>query len=112
MSEIIPHATLKHKQRNLRVDFPETMGLRVHRSISWIGRAEAISDDHDAGFLFLWIAFNASYADESALQGIAEKGSGRRSPGADRADQRSSRRPSWRGANSPVAAAGSGPRPL
>ncbi len=47
------------------------MGLRVHRSISWIGRAEAFSDDHDAKFLFLWIAFNAAYADESEFQAIA-----------------------------------------
>ncbi|NOX41680.1 MAG: hypothetical protein GXP05_14595 [Alphaproteobacteria bacterium] len=47
------------------------MGLRVHRSISWIGRAEQAEDDHDAAFLFLWIAFNSAYADERALQGIA-----------------------------------------
>jgi hypothetical protein len=71
MPETIPHARLKNKQRALRADFPETMGLRVHRSISWIGRSEVSDDDHDAGFLFLWIAFNAAYADEGALQGIA-----------------------------------------
>lgn len=71
MPETIPHATLKDKQRALRADFHETMGLRVHRSISWIGRAEAVDDDRDAEFLFLWIAFNAAYADEGALQGIA-----------------------------------------
>ena len=41
MSAPLPHATLKAKQRELRQGFPETMGLRVHRSISWIGRAEA-----------------------------------------------------------------------
>jgi len=34
--------------------------LRVHRSISWVDRAEAELDDHDARFLFLWIAFNAA----------------------------------------------------
>lgn len=71
MPETIPHATLKEKQRALRADFPETIGLRVHRSISWIGRAEQAGDDHDAAFLFLWIAFNAAYADEGSLQGIA-----------------------------------------
>lgn len=59
---------LKEKQRAIRSGFPETMGLRVHRSISWIGRAEACGDDHDARFIFLWIAFNAAYADESAFQ--------------------------------------------
>jgi hypothetical protein len=53
---------LKEKQRALRSEFPETMGLRVHRSISWIGRSQASTDDNDARFLFLWIAFNAAYA--------------------------------------------------
>ena len=71
MSEPLSYATLKAKQRALREGFPETMGLRVHRSISWIGRAETEQDDHDARFLFLWIAFNAAYADEGEFQGIA-----------------------------------------
>ena len=70
MSAPLPHATLKAKQRELRQGFPETMGLRVHRSISWIGRAEAAADD-DARFIFLWIAFNAAYADEQEFQGPA-----------------------------------------
>ena len=46
------------------------MGLRVHRSISWISRAEAAADD-DARFIFQWIAFNAAYADEQEFQGPA-----------------------------------------
>ena len=46
------------------------MGLRVHRSISWIGRAEAAEDD-DVRVIFLWIAFNAAYADEREFQGPA-----------------------------------------
>ncbi|KQX40915.1 hypothetical protein ASE71_10730 [Ensifer sp. Root954] len=62
---------LKTKQRALRGAFPPTMSLRVHRSISWIGRAEKEDDDTDAQFVFLWIAFNAAYADERALAGIA-----------------------------------------
>ncbi|UWU28867.1 HEPN domain-containing protein [Rhizobium sp. WSM1274] len=67
----IQYAILKSKQRELRVAFPPTMGLRVHRSISWIGRAEKEVDDTDAQFVFFWIAFNAAYADERALAGIA-----------------------------------------
>lgn len=47
------------------------MALRVHRSISWIGRGEACDDDYDAKFIFLWIAFNAAYADEYEFQSIA-----------------------------------------
>ena len=76
----LTHAALKSKQRTLRSGFPETMGLRVHRSISWIGRAEASVGDGDACFLFLWIAFNAAYADESQFQGIT---SGERATFAD-----------------------------
>jgi len=71
MPETIAHATLKEKQRALRADFPETIGMRAHRSISWIGRAEQAGDDFDAAFLFLWIAFNAAYADEGKLEGVA-----------------------------------------
>jgi hypothetical protein len=57
---------LKDKQRRLRDGFSEPFGLRVHRSISWIGRAEeeAARRDPDAQFIFLWIAFNAAYAGE------------------------------------------------
>jgi len=64
MKDIFDHAALKAKQRAIRSGFPETMGLRAHRAISWIGRAEACGADDDARFIFLWIAFNAAYADE------------------------------------------------
>lgn len=57
-------AVLKQKERDLRNGFPETMAVKVHRAISWIGRAEVERGDPDAAFLFLWIAFNAAYADE------------------------------------------------
>lgn len=70
MPKTLDHASLKSKQRAIRDGFPETMGLRVHRAISWIGRAEASGEDHDARFIFLWIAFNAAYADESDFQVI------------------------------------------
>lgn len=71
MTETLDFATLKEKQRALRDGFPETMGLRVHRSISWIGRAETCGDDADARFIFLWIAFNAAYADEREFHAVA-----------------------------------------
>ena len=68
------HAALREKERTLRSGFPETMRLRVHRSISWLGRAEAEEDDDDARFVFLWIAFNAAYADqEEFLRGEANE---------------------------------------
>lgn len=71
MSEPLSHATLKAKQRAIRADFPRTMGLRAHRAISWVGRAEACGEDDDARFIFLWIAFNAAYADEQEFQAVA-----------------------------------------
>ncbi len=70
MEAPLTQPVLKAKQRELRGGFPETMGLRVHRAISWIGRAEAAGDD-DARFLFLWIGFNAAYADEEEVQNAA-----------------------------------------
>jgi hypothetical protein len=71
MKGVLDHATLKAKQRAIRDGFPETMGLRAHRAISWIGRAEVCGDDEDARFIFLWIAFNAAYADEREFQSVA-----------------------------------------
>ena len=56
--------TLKTKQRELRKDFDESLGLRVHRALSWLARAEQEDEDMDARFIFLWIGFNAAYASE------------------------------------------------
>lgn len=55
---------LKQKQRELREGFPINLGLRVHRALSWMDRAERETEDHDAQFLFYWIAFNAEYAED------------------------------------------------
>ena len=43
---------LKSKQREIRDDFPDDFGLRVHRALSWLQRAEKEVDDCDAGFIF------------------------------------------------------------
>ena len=72
MVDTLTFAALKDKQRAIRAGFPQTMGLRVHRAISWIGRAEACDGDDDARFIFLWIAFNAAYADERAFQSVPQ----------------------------------------
>ena len=58
------YESLKARQRELREEFPPALGLRTHRALSWLGRAEQEADDHDARFVFLWIAFNAAYANE------------------------------------------------
>ncbi len=54
---------LKQRHRNEREQQPEGLSLRIHRALSWLQRAEMAEDD-DARFIFLWIAFNAAYAQE------------------------------------------------
>ncbi|MBS0558341.1 MAG: hypothetical protein JSR27_13125 [Proteobacteria bacterium] len=46
----------------------EVTRVRIHRAISWLARAEQERDDHDAQFVFLWIAFNAAYARAFGLE--------------------------------------------
>jgi hypothetical protein len=58
------HASLKERQRAEREQHPTNLALRVHRALSWLDRAERSGDDLDARFIFLWIAFNAAYANE------------------------------------------------
>lgn len=53
---------LKEKQRSLRDGFQKPLGLRVHRALSWLRRAEVEDGDHDVRFILLWIGFNAAYA--------------------------------------------------
>lgn len=36
----------------------------MHRALSWLNRAELEVEDHDARFIFLWVAFNAAYANQ------------------------------------------------
>ena len=55
--------SLKKRQREERSNYPESLGLRVHRALSWLNRSER-ADDIDAKFVFLWISFNAAYANE------------------------------------------------
>jgi hypothetical protein len=61
-SKNMNYSDLKEKQRRLRETFSDPLSLRVHRAISWLGRAEEESDDQDVQFILLWISFNAAYA--------------------------------------------------
>lgn len=62
--EPLTYQALKARQRENRDSFPNALKLRVHRALSWFKRAEAEVDDHDARFIFLWVAFNAAYANQ------------------------------------------------
>ena len=57
------YETLKTHHRKVRDDYPLSLNLRIHRALSWLNRAEQC-DDGDGQFIFLWIAFNAAYANE------------------------------------------------
>lgn len=56
------HENLKEKQRGIRDQFSTELTLRVHRGLSWFGRACEQGNDDDVRFILLWIAFNAIYA--------------------------------------------------
>jgi hypothetical protein len=56
--------SLKARQRAERETYPPNLALRVHRALSWLDRAEQCEGDDDARFIFLWIAFNAAYAND------------------------------------------------
>lgn len=73
MNQDIPDfATLKTRQRAERDAWPQSFALRIHRSISWIGRAEREHEDSGAAFMFLWIAFNAAYGGERSAFGARD----------------------------------------
>ena len=66
--------TLKDKQRRLRGAFPPSFGLRIHRALIWLGRAEAEPDDADDRFILLWIGFSTAYAGELMDDAVNERG--------------------------------------
>lgn len=59
----LEHSALKQRHRLVRDEHPTSLTLRIHRALSWLNRAEQ-SKDVDGKFIFLWIAFNAAYAQE------------------------------------------------
>ena len=66
---------LKEKQRVLRSGFKNSLGLRVHRSISWLSRAAVEQNDPDSAFIFLCIAFNSAYSQDIGIAyHVSEKG--------------------------------------
>ena len=59
----LQYSRLKAKQRAERDQYHPNASIRIHRALSWLNRAEACEDE-DGRFVFLWIAFNAAYANE------------------------------------------------
>lgn len=69
----LSYSSLKARQREIRDAFPENLALRVHRALSWLGRAEDEADDLDVKFILLWVSFNAAYASEIDSQLTSER---------------------------------------
>lgn len=70
---MLTYDALKKKNRLEREGFEEGLRLRVHRALSWLRRAEQETEDSDAAFVFLWIAFNAAYAEERGAERTGER---------------------------------------
>ena len=45
-------------------NYEDNLWLKLHRTLSWLNEAEKQKENTDLCFIFLWIAFNAVYADE------------------------------------------------
>lgn len=69
----ISHGALKQKQRSIREGFPAPIALRVHRALSWLGRAERENEDPDLRFILLWVSFNSAYAKDVGAEGGSER---------------------------------------
>lgn len=59
---------LKAKQKAVEAQHQKSALVRLHRAISWLAGSEAHPDDLDAQFVFLWITFNAAYAQELGVE--------------------------------------------
>ena len=54
---------LKKMHRELRDDcFEKEFNIRIHRSLSWLNRAEKENEDSDSKFIFLWISLSSAYS--------------------------------------------------
>jgi hypothetical protein len=67
-NEVVSADRLKAKHKQASNHHGESSRVRLHRAVSWLKRAEREQDDPDAQFVFLWIAFNAAYAQEFGFE--------------------------------------------
>jgi len=73
-SHLYSYSELKDRHRAERDGYPVSLSLRVHRALSWLDRAEKETEDADARFIFLWVSFNAAYANNlEDREGVGEQ---------------------------------------
>lgn len=63
MNSTLSPEELKQRHKKLRSNLQDAQNLRLHRAISWL-QASDECPHKDGQFVFLWIAFNAAYANE------------------------------------------------
>jgi hypothetical protein len=63
---------LKPRHRAERAHYPHHVSLRVHPTLSWLYRDKSCEIDFDGQFVFLWVAFNAAYAQELTCLNVSE----------------------------------------
>ena len=59
----VTYTTLAKRWEEVDGTLPENLQVRIHRTLSWIKRAEGVKPDDDTAFILYWIAFNAAYAE-------------------------------------------------
>jgi len=64
---------LKKMHRGLRDTYEESFSIRIHRSLSWLKKAEQENDDSDAKFIFYWISLNSAYSINNYDVNVTEK---------------------------------------
>ena len=69
----LDYCSLKSKQQSSRVHECDNIDLRIHRALSWLKRAQKPNEDIDTRFLYLWIAFNAVYANDIDQNNLTER---------------------------------------
>jgi hypothetical protein len=62
MTSDLDYSILKEIHRSSRSVLEDDLSIRIHRSLSWLQRAECEKEDPDAAFIFYWISFNANYS--------------------------------------------------
>ena len=66
----LDYSQLKDLHRAKRENYTDEFSIRIHRSLSWVFRAEKHDEDLDASFIFYWIAFNATYTGSHSSNNI------------------------------------------
>lgn len=66
------YSELRKRQLELNSTFNKDLALRIHRSLSWLNRAEQLIESRDEQFIFLWISFNAAYSQDRGAIRVPE----------------------------------------